>query len=230
MTCTFSPFREIDILSSSRRCSQSITWPATLLFCRHHQTGWYVRSERDTVDCRPESGTAHRRADHPGAEQRRADGSATRVDHQGFRHQRRQRDRDRRRRLHPPRRRDGQRLPGDVHPQALRPRQRYQHHQLRVSRLRVLHHRWRRGRRPRETGLDCATRGGGRGLRLLRRLRAQSLACRAALSSMPLPCRLLTSSAPVTELRRNSRPSTPDSSRALTVSPEGSFTFEPAVM
>ena len=59
---------------------------------------------------------------------------------------------------------------------------------------------------------------------------AQSLACRAAFSSMPVPLRGRASSAPVTELRQNSRSSTPDSSRALTTRPSGRVIFEPAVM
>ena len=58
----------------------------------------------------------------------------------------------------------------------------------------------------------------------------QSLACSAALSSMPRPVRGRASSAPVTELRQNSSPSTPDRSRALTTRPSGSAIFEPAVM
>jgi len=59
---------------------------------------------------------------------------------------------------------------------------------------------------------------------------AQSLACSAAFSLMPCPVRGFASSAPVTELRQNSSPSTPDSSRALTVRPSGRVIFEAAVM
>jgi hypothetical protein len=58
----------------------------------------------------------------------------------------------------------------------------------------------------------------------------QSLACRAELSSMPWPLRGRASSAPVTELRQNSSPFTPDSSRALTTRPSGSVSLEPDVM
>jgi hypothetical protein len=58
----------------------------------------------------------------------------------------------------------------------------------------------------------------------------QSLACRAELSSMPWPARGRASSAPVTELRQNSRPFAPDSSRALTTRPSGSVSLEPDVM
>ena len=58
----------------------------------------------------------------------------------------------------------------------------------------------------------------------------QSLACRAALSSMPVPLRGRASRAPVTELRQNSSPLTPDSSRALTTRPSGSVSFDPEVM
>ena len=57
----------------------------------------------------------------------------------------------------------------------------------------------------------------------------QSLACRAALRPAQEPERGIASTAPLCELRRNSRPSAPDSSSALTTSPSGSVTRVPAV-
>ena len=57
-------------------------------------------------------------------------------------------------------------------------------------------------------------------------------ACRAAFSVMPRPSRASTSTAPVSELRRNSRFGTPDSSTALIVRgspPPSRVTFVPAV-
>ena len=59
--------------------------------------------------------------------------------------------------------------------------------------------------------------------------RGQSFACSAALSPAQLPERGSASTAPVFELRRNSRPLAPLSSRALTTSPSGSVTSVPAV-
>ncbi len=58
---------------------------------------------------------------------------------------------------------------------------------------------------------------------------AGQLACNAALSATPAPVRASTSTAPVTELRRNSIPFCPASVRAATTSPSGSTTFVPAV-
>ena len=55
------------------------------------------------------------------------------------------------------------------------------------------------------------------------------LACRAALRAMPWPVRGSTSTAPVTELRRNSSPCWPDRVRAETVPPSGRVTLVPAV-
>ena len=57
----------------------------------------------------------------------------------------------------------------------------------------------------------------------------QSFACSAALSPAQLPERGSASTVPVFELRRNSRPFAPLSSRALTTSPSGSVTSVPAV-
>ena len=57
----------------------------------------------------------------------------------------------------------------------------------------------------------------------------QSLACSAALSPAQLPERGSASTVPVCELRRNSRPLAPLSSRPLTTSPSGSVTSVPAV-
>ena len=58
---------------------------------------------------------------------------------------------------------------------------------------------------------------------------AQRFACSAALSPPHVPLRGRASIAPVCELRRNSSPSAPDSSRAFTTSPSGRATREPAV-
>ncbi len=58
---------------------------------------------------------------------------------------------------------------------------------------------------------------------------APRYACSAELSSTPVPERASTSTAPVSELRRNSRPLAPDSSRAFTTRPSGRVTFVPAV-
>ena len=55
------------------------------------------------------------------------------------------------------------------------------------------------------------------------------LAWRAALRAPQLPSRGSASSAPLTLLRRNSSPSRPESSRALTTEPSGRVTREPAV-
>src|SRR5206468_11719814 len=59
--------------------------------------------------------------------------------------------------------------------------------------------------------------------------RLAQLACRSSLSAMPWPSRATTSTAPVSELRRNSRLLAPESSRALTVLPSGVVTLVPAV-
>ncbi len=66
---------------------------------------------------------------------------------------------------------------------------------------------------------DCAARGGAR----------HSFACSAALSPDHVPERGSASTVPVRELRRNSSPLAPLSSRALTTSPSGSVTSVPAV-
>ncbi|SDR18948.1 hypothetical protein SAMN04489718_4022 [Actinopolyspora saharensis] len=58
---------------------------------------------------------------------------------------------------------------------------------------------------------------------------AQSLACSAAFSSTFPPVRVTASTAPVLELRRNSRPSLPESSAALTRVPSSRVTLVPAV-
>ena len=57
----------------------------------------------------------------------------------------------------------------------------------------------------------------------------QSFACSAALSPAQLPERGSASTVPVRELRRNSRPFAPLSSRPLTTSPSGSVISVPAV-
>ena len=54
-------------------------------------------------------------------------------------------------------------------------------------------------------------------------------ACSSAFNSTPLRCRRRISTAPVTELRMNSSPFSPDKVRALTTSPPGSVTLVPAV-
>ena len=85
--------------------------------------------------------------------------------------------------------------------------------------------------RPGRRGLPAAraradarrVRAGGR------RCSRQSLACRAALRPAQEPERGIASTAPVCELRRNSSPSAPESSSALTTSPSGSVTRVPPV-
>ena len=61
------------------------------------------------------------------------------------------------------------------------------------------------------------------------RHRRAQLACSAALSEPQSPSRASTSTAPVTELRRNSIPSCPLSVLAATTSPSGVVTFVPPV-
>ena len=81
--------------------------------------------------------------------------------------------------------------------------------------------------RPGRRGLPAA--GAGAAARGVCAGRGQSFACSAALSPAQLPERGSASTAPVFELRRNSRPLAPLSSRALTTSPSGSVTSVPAV-
>jgi hypothetical protein len=54
-------------------------------------------------------------------------------------------------------------------------------------------------------------------------------ACSSAFNSTPPRSRRRVSTAPVTELRMNIRPFSPDKPRALTTSPPGSVTLVPAV-
>src|SRR5690606_5722911 len=65
----------------------------------------------------------------------------------------------------------------------------------------------------------------GPGERLLR----HQLACRSALSVTGAPWRLLASTVPETESRRNRRSFWPESSRALTTRPSARVTLVPAV-
>jgi hypothetical protein len=65
--------------------------------------------------------------------------------------------------------------------------------------------------------------------RSARRKSIYSFACSAALRPAQRPLRGIASIAPDCELRRNSSPSAPLSSAALTTSPSGSVTREPAV-
>ena len=69
------------------------------------------------------------------------------------------------------------------------------------------------------------------GVRAARARRRQAQACKAAFSWMPRPLRASTSTAPVTELRRNNRPGTPESSTAFTVrgASPSTVSFVPAV-
>lgn len=89
--------------------------------------------------------------------------------------------------------------------------------------------------RPHERVNDRTPRAAARGpttptiLAPMRGWSEPQLACKAALRVMPRPVRGRASSAPVTELRQNSRPSAPEHADALTVSPDGSAIFEPAV-
>ena len=102
-------------------------------------------------------------------------------------------------------------------PGSRRPRRR----STRCARVRGRGSRWPRARRPRPArrGGPSATSWWG-----------SQLACRSALSSMPLRSpRGRASSAPVSELVRNKMPSCPDSWAALTTVPSGIRTLLPAV-
>ena len=65
--------------------------------------------------------------------------------------------------------------------------------------------------------------------RAVRDCTCTQFACSSAFNSTPPRCRRRISTAPVTELRMNSRPLSPDKVRALTTSPLGSVTLVPAV-